>query len=72
VQEIPFALPEIDGVGPWERLFDTATGFVDVDEPEQEGEDVSAARAYKLAPCSMAVFRAPPPDLPQKEPASLV
>jgi glycogen operon protein len=58
MQEIPFALPKIEGITPWERLFDTATGFVDSTVPEAPGEDVSAAGAYKLAACSMAVFRA--------------
>jgi hypothetical protein len=57
-QEIPFALPQIEGATPWERLFDTAAGFVDAAAAEEPGEDVSAAGAYKLAPCSMAVFRA--------------
>jgi glycogen operon protein len=56
-QEIPFALPKIEGITPWERLFDTSTGFVDSAAAEEPGEDVSAAGAYKLAPCSMAVFR---------------
>jgi glycogen operon protein len=58
VQEIPFALPVIEDATPWERLFDTASGFVDAAAPEEPGEDVSAAGAYKLKPCSVAVFRA--------------
>jgi len=60
-QEIAFALPEVNDVGPWERLFDTATGLVDASEPAEPGKDVSEADAYKLAPCSMAVFRAKAP-----------
>jgi hypothetical protein len=55
-------LPALADETPWERLFDTALGFTDVAESAEEGEDVSAAGAYKLAPCSMAVFRAPPPE----------
>jgi glycogen operon protein len=58
VQEIPFALPVTEDATPWERLFDSASGFVDAAAPEEPGEDVSAAGAYKLAPCSVAAFRA--------------
>jgi glycogen operon protein len=61
-QDIAFALPELAAGSSWERLFDTATGFVDAAAREEAGEDVSAASAYKLAPCSMAVFRAPAPE----------
>jgi glycogen operon protein len=60
--EIPFALPDLPGNAPWERLFDTALEEADVVEPQEEGEDVSKAMAYKLQPCSMAVFRAPAPE----------
>jgi glycogen operon protein len=60
-QEIPFALPVLQDAGPWERLFDTALESVDVETPKAQGEDVSAAAAYKLASCSMAVFRAEVP-----------
>jgi hypothetical protein len=62
VQEIPFALPTLAHDAPWERLFDTAHEDTDIVEPEEEGEDVSEAGAYKLQPCSMAVFRAPSPE----------
>jgi glycogen operon protein len=62
VQEIPFALPSLAHDAPWERLFDTALEDTDVVEPKEEGEDVSEAGAYKLQPCSMAVFRAPSPE----------
>jgi isoamylase len=57
-QEIPFALPTIKGVGPWERLFDTALDTIDVETPKAPGESVEAASAYKLASCSVVVFRA--------------
>ena len=57
-QEIPFALPTLEDAGPWERLFDTALERVDVETPKAEGESVAAAAAYKLAACSMVVFRA--------------
>ena len=45
-QEIAFALPKVDAEAPWERLFDTALGDTDVIKPVEEGEDMSAARAY--------------------------
>ena len=61
-QEIPFALPNLPGDSEWERLFDTAEGEVDAVSTEKEGEDVDEAGAYKLKPCSMAVFRAPVPE----------
>ncbi len=57
--EIAFALPDLSDDAPWERLLDTANEEPDVDEPEEDGKDVSEAGAYKLQPCSMAVFRAP-------------
>jgi glycogen operon protein len=57
-QEIAFALPQLMDTGPWERLFDTALTETDVSDTAEEGEDVSTAGAYKVAPCSMAVFRA--------------
>jgi len=73
VQEIAFALPKLKDGRPWERLFDTATRIVDAAAPEGPGEDVSVAGAYKLAACSMAVFRAPPPEEAEEEaPVSLV
>jgi glycogen operon protein len=61
-QEIPFALPSLVHNAPWERLFDTALDETDIVAPEEKGEDVSQAGAYKLQPCSMAVFRAPAPE----------
>jgi len=64
-QEIPFALPKLEGAGPWVRLFDTALETIDVDTPQAEGKDVSVAAAYKLAPCSMVVFRAAVPKDPE-------
>ena len=71
VQEIPFALPTLDGARSWERLVDTATGFVDGGATGEEGGDVAAAGAYKLAPCSMAVFRAPEAETTEMGPESL-
>jgi len=62
-QEIAFALPTLPEHAPWERLFDTALSTADVDEPQQVGEDMSQAGAYKLAACSTAVFRAPAPEV---------
>jgi glycogen operon protein len=62
-QEIPFALPAIKDAGPWQRLFDTALDGIDVEAPKAQGEDVAIA-AYKLAPCSMVVFRAAVPKDP--------
>jgi hypothetical protein len=64
-QEIPFALPALKDAGPWGRLFDTALESIDVETPLAKGEDVSAAAAYKLAPCSMVVFRADVPKDPE-------
>jgi glycogen operon protein len=66
-QEIPFALPKLPDDSPWDRLFDTALDQTDVTDVAQEGEDVSSAGAYNLAPCSMAVFRAPAPGVPESE-----
>jgi isoamylase len=63
--EIPFALPKLKDAGPWERLFDTAIGDTDVDTTKEPGKDVSAAAAYKLAPCSMVVFQAEVPKDPE-------
>ncbi|MEX2310430.1 MAG: glycogen debranching protein GlgX [Pirellulales bacterium] len=68
-QEISFALPKLADTTPWERLFDTALVNADVSDAAQKGEDVSMAGAYKLAPCSMAVFRAPAPEPPENAPA---
>jgi len=61
VQEIPFALPKLKDAGPWERLFDTAHDVIDVEAPKAEGKEVSLEDPYKLAACSMAVFRAAVP-----------
>jgi glycogen operon protein len=72
VQQIPFALPTINEATPWERLFDTAQGFVDAAHRVEPGEDVSAAGAYKLEACSVAVFRAAAVDQPQVAAPSLV
>jgi glycogen operon protein len=73
--EIPFALPELNGKDKWECLIDTA-----IDEPPGEAKtatdaaikpsSVAAARAYKLRPCSMAVFTAPAAER-QEEPRPL-
>jgi len=62
--EIPFALPELNNGSEWECLFDTA-----IDQKKEEpkaateakvdAKSIAAARAYKLRPCSMAVFTAP-------------
>jgi len=71
-QEIPFALPPLKDTGPWQRLFDTAQITTDVSDVAQEGEDVSMAGAYKLAPCSMAVFRAPAAETAEDASPSLV
>jgi glycogen operon protein len=62
--EITFTLPKAEGAGPWERLFDTAQESTDVDVPEEDGKDVGA-EPYKLAACSMAVFRAEMPKDPE-------
>jgi glycogen operon protein len=69
-QEILFALPKLDDTDPWERLFDTSVGNADDSEAaKKKRRVVSKARAYKLAPCSMAVFRAPAPEPPENGPA---
>jgi glycogen operon protein len=47
---VPFVLPNIEEEFPWQRLFDT----YDADASQDEFEEGSA---YKLRPCSMAVFR---------------
>jgi hypothetical protein len=62
--DIPFTLPKVEGAAPWERLFDTAEESTDVDVPQEEGKDVGA-EPYKLAACSMAVFRAEIPKDPE-------
>jgi len=62
--EIPFALPELKGKETWECLIDTAV-VGEREEPKTATDtkiapaSVAAARAYKLRPCSMAVFTAP-------------
>jgi isoamylase len=71
-QEIPFALPHLKDTSPWERLFDTAETTTDISDSAQEGEDVSAAGAYQLASCSMAVFRAPAAETADEVAPSLV
>ena len=62
--EIPFALPELEGKNDWECLFDTAIDEKNGEsktatESKVSAKSVSTARAYKLRPCSMAVFTAP-------------
>jgi isoamylase len=61
--EIPFALPELNGGTDWECLFDTAIEKKEepkaATEAKVDAKSISAARAYKLRPCSMAVFTAP-------------
>ncbi|MBL9163980.1 MAG: glycogen debranching protein GlgX [Planctomycetaceae bacterium] len=62
--EIPFALPELNGEIDWECLFDTAIDekcgdLKTATEAKVDAKSVSTARAYKLRPCSMAVFTAP-------------
>jgi isoamylase len=61
--EIPFALPELNGGNEWECLFDTAIEKKEepkaATEAKVDAKSISAARAYKLRPCSMAVFTAP-------------
>jgi glycogen operon protein len=66
-QEIPFALPTLSDDAEWDRLFDTSLPQTDVADVAEEGEVISPAGAYKLAPCSMAVFRAPAPGVPESE-----
>jgi glycogen operon protein len=66
-QEIPFALPQFAEQRTWERLFDTSLVATDVADVAEEGEDFSEAGEYQLAPCSMAVFRAPPAGVPESE-----
>ncbi|MBA4104353.1 MAG: glycogen debranching enzyme GlgX [Pirellula sp.] len=62
--EIPFALPELGGENDWECLFDTAVEAKPEEpkaatEAKVDAKSISTARAYKLRPCSMAVFTAP-------------
>ena len=62
--EIPFALPELEGENDWECLFDTAIDGKKEEpkaatEAKVDAKSLSTARAYKLRPCSMAVFTAP-------------
>jgi glycogen operon protein len=68
-QEILFALPSLADTTPWERLFDTSLENAELSAAAQKRRTVSKARAYKLAPCSMAVFRAPAPEPPENGPA---
>ncbi len=65
-QEIPFELPSVNDAGSWERLFDTALESTDMDIPQAEGKSVTADGTYKLASCSMAVFRAPVSKAPER------
>jgi glycogen operon protein len=66
-QEIAFALPELPDDAEWNRLFDTSLEQTDVADVAEEGTAISPTGAYKMAPCSMAVFRAPAPGVPEDE-----
>jgi hypothetical protein len=65
-QEIPFALPELPDGTSWELLFDTAIEATNAISDSEEKKEAVATDPYKLAACSMVVFRAPAAEQQQE------